>query len=189
MKKRILIVLVVVILALLLGSCNIVLGFIFPNEFTIGGASYEISKLYILNYGTFDTTNHYLDLWLVSDGIVINSLGQGSGAGDLITFWTIDSTPTLGEGTFTFNADFAGPPGTLYGGGSYVGADYAAGDADGSYGVAGGVLTVARPRFGDDYILDFTGTTDTGASFTAHYRGPSAANYEVSNSAPVVNVR
>ena len=130
MRRGLRIGLVVGAFVLLLGSCSAVLGFISPNQFTVAGASYDSAKMYILNYGQFETSNYYLDVWLVSDGIIVNTEGQGSGSGDEIGFFLISPTPTLGEGTFTFNADFYGSVNTMYAGRAYLGADFSAGHND-----------------------------------------------------------
>ena len=178
MKRRIWTALVVAGIALLLGSCTAVLGFIFPNEFNVAGSSYSLSKMYVLNYGQYGTSNYYLDVWLTSDGIVIDSTGQGSGEGEQIGFYLISAAPTLGEGTFTYSDNSDGPAGTMYGGVAFVGGDFAAGTADAMYFHGGGVLTVKLTMVGDDYVLDFTGTTDQGVEISAHYRGPIEAEIE-----------
>lgn len=177
MKKALRLAVLTAVVVLVLGSCSAVLGVVFPNQFELSGAAYTVDKLYILNYGQFGTANHYLDIWLVSDGISVDANAVASGAGDQISFYTISATPTLGEGTITYGGDFFGAAGTMYEGSPvYIGANYSASVADATYTLNGGTLDVSRSRVGDDYIIDFEGTTDTGLTVTAHYRGPLEGN-------------
>ncbi|MCK4514795.1 MAG: hypothetical protein KAU31_06025 [Spirochaetaceae bacterium] len=174
MKRGLRIGLVVGAFVLLLGSCSAVLGFISPNQFTIAGSSYDSAKMYVLNYGQLENNNYYLDVWLVSDGIIVNTEGHGSGSGDEIGFFLISPTPTLGEGTFTVTSfeDYYGSVNTMYAGSVYLGANFSAGTSTAMYPFASGLLTVSRARVGDDYILNFEGTVEGGSTITAHYRGP-----------------
>ena len=180
MKDKARLVLMCVLAGLLLGSCTMVLGFIIPNRIQVDGAEFDISKFYLLNYGRLvDNQNHYLDLWLVSDGVVIDPTGEGAGTGDVIGLWLISSTPTLGEGTFQFVEDFFGSPGTMYAGRVYAGADYGASSADATYNLSGGTVEVSRPAIGDDYIIEFTGTAEGGIQVSARYRGPLETEYDM----------
>ena len=42
-----------------------------------------------------------------------------------------------------------------------------------------GSLTVRQSLVGDDYVLIFEGTSDSGAVVTARYRGPVTASFDI----------
>jgi hypothetical protein len=156
------------------------LGFIIPSRFEVDGADYDVAKFYILDYGDwFGNQRYYLDLWLVSEGVLVNASGEGVGTGDVIGLFLISSTPTLGEGTFTYVDDFEGEAGTTYGGRVYIGADYNASTADANLPINSGLVEVRKSARGDDYIISFEGTVDSGAAVTARYRGPLEAVRDV----------
>jgi hypothetical protein len=182
MKAKLRLLALLVTGILVLSSCGALLDFIIPDRFKVDGTEYDVAKFYILYYGELtDNGKYYLDLWLVSEGVVVNSSGEGAGTGDVIGLYVISSTPTLGEGTFTFVDDFEGEPGTMYGGRAFVGADYGEGTADATYVLNGGTLNVRTSAIGDDYILDFEGTAEGGVNITARYRGPLENQYDMTD--------
>ena len=163
---------VIVLMTLALGSCGWVLGFLFPNEFEVTGATFEISKMYVVNHGKNAEGNFDIFVWLVSDGISATANNSWSGSGDEIGFWINTSTSALAEGTYGYNPETTHYTSTLYYGLARVGYSFSTYETDSDHVINGGTLDIWRATLGDDWVIDFDGAGTNGETIYAHFRGP-----------------
>lgn len=170
----------IILIVAVLASCNFVIGFIYPNEFVIDGATYETTKLYAVNWGLNDDGNYNVWIFMVPDTMSINSDGYPTGQGDYAWFWINTTTPALAVNDYAYNPSAETfISGTLYYGGAVLG--FGSGNAS-PYFIEGGVLDISEPIIGEDFILDYSeGGLSNGGQFEVKFRGELEQNIITGN--------
>jgi hypothetical protein len=144
---------------------------------TVGGNSYDLSKLYFLNYGRNAVGAYNIDLEITSSGITFNTSGV-EGNGEVLDLELFFPGDAVSPGTYVFTDDsWDSTPALTFTGSSkfWVGYNAYTGDAAETYIITGGSVDISTS--GVNYDIEGTFQVAGGGSGSVNFSGPLTGSF------------
>ena len=141
------------------------------NTFSIDGTEYSLSDGFTEEYGGDATTGYNFDLIVHSSGLTSSANGV-TGTGEALYF-ELWSTSDTGLANGTYSASLNAEPNTFTIGEVYINLNASTFDADESYEVSSGTVTISVS--GSTYTINFDLTLTGNKKLTGNYTGTLSA--------------
>ena len=139
-----------------------------PSEFTYENVKYELDHGFLLYEEQVDSNSHLFTLSLLSQGIIFDTINEGMGIGDLVTFEVFSSSTTeLNSGTYMSAGTSA--PGTFEFGAFVINANFSNETFDKIGYIDSGYIDIDKS--GDKYKITFDCFDRHDKSVKGYYEG------------------
>ena len=139
------------------------------SEFIYEGVTYDLSHGFLMYEGEIESGSHSLILGLLSSGILVDSVGEGSGAGDYIAFEMLSTSETeLDEGVY--NSAGTTTPGSFHYGAFVINANFSEISFDLIGRIDSGMVDVEKD--GSTYKISFDCADKDDKVVEGYFEGP-----------------